>query len=80
VNEPEICTRLPVMPGLIVGADCTTPSSSIATCLLTYGCATLSTNSFVLNVISVTYDDVFVSYWLDADETLRPFSTVGPSR
>ena len=50
VKVPEICTSRPVMPGLIVGADCTTPSSSIATCLLTYGPATLSTKSFVLNV------------------------------
>jgi hypothetical protein len=42
---PVIWTSRPVMPGLIVGADCTMPSSSIATCLLTYGPAILFTKS-----------------------------------
>ena len=35
VKVPLICTFLPVMPGWIIGADCTTPSSTIATCLPT---------------------------------------------
>jgi hypothetical protein len=61
LNAPEICTLRPVIPSLIVGADCTTPSSSIATRWLTYGPATFCTKSSFLNVMSVTYDAVFVS-------------------
>ena len=54
VKVPLICTSWPVMPWLIVGADCTTPSSSIATCLSTYGLRDLGDEVVVLEVTLTT--------------------------
>ena len=74
-------TGLPaVMPGLMTGADCTTPSSTIATCLPTFGFATLSTKSWPPRLVNFTltpHDPL--SYEASAVETASPVRSVGPN-
>ncbi len=78
VKLPLIVTSLPVMPALIVGADCTMPSSSIATCLPTYGVATFFTKSSFLKCTLTIHAAVVVSTTAVAVPTLRPVRIVGP--
>ncbi len=78
VKLPLIATSSVVIPGLIVDAETTSPSKTIASCLPRYGRATFVTKSSFLKCTLTIHPFVDGSGTACAEPTSAPVSKVGP--